>query len=182
EIGSGDTLRCQETTLGDTDAQTSIADQVSTTRQEVSTITPSTPLTTTTIFGDKDLTIAQNLIKLRSKKAKEKGVAFINMEEPPRLTRSTKTLQPLPTIDLKDKELAQRIYEEELSELDRAQKERQKQEETTIANLTEEFDEIQARMDDDHELAVRMTHEEQEKYTVEERARLLAEYFERRKK
>nr|GEZ40420.1 hypothetical protein [Tanacetum cinerariifolium] len=131
----------------------SIVDQVSTTRPEVSTVTPSTPLTTTTIFGNKDLTIAQTLIKLRSKKAKEKGVAFIDVEEPPRLTRSTKTLQPLPTIDPKDKELPQRIYEEELLELDRAQKERQKQEETTIADLTEEFDEIQTRMDVDHEVA-----------------------------
>nr|GFD03861.1 hypothetical protein [Tanacetum cinerariifolium] len=86
--------------------------------------------------------------------AKEKGVAFRDVKEPPRLTRSTTTLQPLPTIDPKDKgkgvlmeeeleklekvkrsdqglaqiesdaELAQRIYEEELAELDKAQKER----------------------------------------------------------
>ncbi|GJW68260.1 hypothetical protein Tco_0122684 [Tanacetum coccineum] len=48
--------------------------------------------------------------------------------------------------------------------------------------LAEEFDEIQARIDADHELAIRLTHEEQEKYTIEERARLLAEFFERRKK
>ncbi|GJT38834.1 hypothetical protein Tco_0938699 [Tanacetum coccineum] len=34
----------------------------------------------------------------------------------------------------------------------------------------------------DYELAARMTQEEQEKYTIEERARLLAEFFERRKK
>nr|GFB57196.1 hypothetical protein [Tanacetum cinerariifolium] len=66
----------------------------------------------------------------------------------------------------------------ELEELDRAQKE----EETTIAALTEEFDEIEVRMDADHELAVRMTHEEQEIYAIEERARFLTEYFERRKK
>nr|GEX35444.1 hypothetical protein [Tanacetum cinerariifolium] len=121
--------------------------------------------------------------EMRSEKAKEKGVAFRDAEEPPRLTRSTTTLQPLPTIDPKDKdkgvlveeepeklqkvkrrdqglaqiksdaELAQRIYKEELTELDRAQKERQKQEEATIAALTEEFDEIQAIMDVDHELA-----------------------------
>ncbi|GJT22486.1 hypothetical protein Tco_0892423 [Tanacetum coccineum] len=124
----------------------------------------------------------------------------------------TTTLQPLSTIDPKDKgkgvlveeelkkpvkvkrrdqglaqiesdaELAQRLHEEELAELDRAQKERQKQEEATSAALAEEFDEIQARIDADHELAVRLTHEEQEKYTIEERARLLAEFFERRKK
>nr|GEY41325.1 hypothetical protein [Tanacetum cinerariifolium] len=41
-----------------------------------------------------------------------------------------------------DADLAQRIYEEELAELDIAQKEKQKQEEATIAALTEEFDEI----------------------------------------
>nr|GEW17934.1 putative reverse transcriptase domain-containing protein [Tanacetum cinerariifolium] len=107
---------------------------------------------------------------MRSEKAKEKEVAFRDMEEPPRLTRSTTTLQLLPTLDPKDKEL------------DRAQKERQKQEEATIAALTEEFDEIQARMDVDHELAVTMTHEEQEMYTIKERVRLLVEYFQKRKK
>ncbi|GKG52429.1 hypothetical protein Tco_0547304, partial [Tanacetum coccineum] len=67
-------------------------------------------------------------------------------------------------------------HEEELAELDRAQKERQKQEEATSAALAEEFDEIQARIDVDHELAVRLTYEEQEKYTIEESARLLAEF------
>ncbi|GJU24888.1 hypothetical protein Tco_1163509 [Tanacetum coccineum] len=77
--------------------------------------TPYTPPTTTTIFGDEDLTIAQTLMKMRK--------------------------------------LAQRLHEEELAELDRAQKERQKQEEATSAALAEEFDEIQARIDADHELA-----------------------------
>ncbi|GJV29570.1 hypothetical protein Tco_1386018 [Tanacetum coccineum] len=48
-----------------------------------------------------------------------------------------------------------------------------------IANL---YDEVQARIDVDHELAVRWTHDEQEKYTVDKRAKLLAEFFERRKK
>ncbi|GKG14614.1 hypothetical protein Tco_0354214, partial [Tanacetum coccineum] len=81
-----------------------------------------------------------------------------------------------------DAELAQRLHEEELAELDRAQKERQMQEEATSAALAEEFNDIQDRIDDDHELAVKLTHEEQEKYTTEERARLLAEFFERRKK
>nr|GEY22992.1 hypothetical protein [Tanacetum cinerariifolium] len=155
----------------------STADQVSTARPEVCTAsvpvnvsaaTPSTPpTTTTTIFGDEDLTIAQTLIKLRSDKAKVKGVAFRDVEEPPRLTRLTTMLQPLPTINLKDKE---------------HKRKKQKQEEATITALTEEFDEIQARIDADHELVVRMTHEEQEKYTIKEKERLLAEYFERRKK
>ncbi|GJY43244.1 hypothetical protein Tco_0431457 [Tanacetum coccineum] len=95
----------------------STTDQVSTARPEVSVVsvpvsaaTPSTPPTTTTIFEDKDLTIAQTLVKMRSEKAKEKGVVFRDEEfvlrdeeEPPRLNRSTTTLQTLLTIDLKDK-------------------------------------------------------------------------------
>nr|GEV93024.1 hypothetical protein [Tanacetum cinerariifolium] len=39
-----------------------------------------------------------------------------------------------------------------------------------------------AQIDVDHELDVRLTHKEQEKYTVEERSKLLEEFFERRKK
>ncbi|GJV59081.1 hypothetical protein Tco_1465181 [Tanacetum coccineum] len=124
-------------------------DQVSTARPEisvasvpvnVSVATPFTPPTTTTIFGDEDLTIAQTLMKMRSDKGKEKekGVVLKDEEEPPRLNRSTTTLQPLPTIDPKYKELAQRLHEEELTEFDRAQKERQKQEEATSAALAEE--------------------------------------------
>ncbi|GJR93239.1 hypothetical protein Tco_0265413, partial [Tanacetum coccineum] len=48
-----------------------------------------------------------------------------------------------------------------------------------IENL---YDEVQARIDADHELAIKWTQEEQEKYTVDERAKLLVEYFENRKK
>ncbi|GJU66887.1 hypothetical protein Tco_1253146 [Tanacetum coccineum] len=45
---------------------------------------------------------------------------------------------------------------------------RQKQEEATSAALAEEFDEIQARIDVDHELAVRLTHKEQESQQLAE--------------
>ncbi|GJX91976.1 hypothetical protein Tco_0345302 [Tanacetum coccineum] len=165
---------------------------VTTTGVAIGTTEPRTPPTTAaTAFIDEDLTIAQTLVKMRSEKAKVKGIAFSDVVKTPRLNRLTTTLQPLPTIDPKDKgkgvlveekpeklekvkrrdqiesdaELAQRLHEEELEELDRAQKERQKQEEATSVALAEE-----------------LTHEEQEKYTIEERARLLAEFFERRKK
>nr|GEU74168.1 hypothetical protein [Tanacetum cinerariifolium] len=77
--------------------------------------------------------------------------------------KSITTLQPLLTIDPKDKG-------------------RERQEEASKAALAEMYDGVQAQIDADHELAVRLTHEEQEKYTVEERSKLLAEFFERRKK
>ncbi|GKD37551.1 hypothetical protein Tco_1257758 [Tanacetum coccineum] len=165
---------------------------VSTTGVTISTAELRTPPTTTTIFDDEDVTIAmaQTLIKMKEQKAKEKGVVITDVEDSSRIVRpirSITTLQPLLTIDPKDKgkgvlveeepvkikmrdqgdlqvqadaELAQRIHEEELTELERARQERQRQEDDTNAALAKEFDEIQARIDADHELAVRLTHEE----------------------
>ncbi|GKE23998.1 hypothetical protein Tco_1435510, partial [Tanacetum coccineum] len=108
------------------------------------------PTTAATAFIDEDLIIAQTLIKMKEKKAKEKRVAIKDVEDSPRPIRSITTLQPLPTIDPKDKgkgvlveeepkkpekvkrrdqglaqiesdaELAQILHEEELAELERA--------------------------------------------------------------
>ncbi|GKC01185.1 hypothetical protein Tco_0987321 [Tanacetum coccineum] len=134
----------------------SIAYQVSTARAKVSVATPSTPPTIATVFDDEDviMAMAQTLIKMKEVKAKEKGVEFRNVEEASRPVRSITTLQPLLKIDPKDK--SQRLHEEELAELDRAQIETQRQEEATNAALTKEFDEIQARIDDDALFAVKL--------------------------
>ncbi|GJR27767.1 putative ribonuclease H-like domain-containing protein [Tanacetum coccineum] len=79
----------------------------------------------------------------------------------------------------RDAEVALRLQAELDEEL---RVERERQEEASKVAIAEMFDEVQARIDADYELAARMTQEEQEKYTIEERARLLAEFFERRKK
>ncbi|GJW07049.1 putative ribonuclease H-like domain-containing protein [Tanacetum coccineum] len=129
---------------------------------------------------EKDAQAVEYSLKL---KAKSEGVSIKDVEDSPRPIRSITTLQLLPIIDPKDKGKGV-LVEEELEKPEKAATKRkgQKQEEATSAALDEEFDETQARIDDDHELAVRLIHEEQEKYTIEERARLLAEFFERRKK
>nr|GEY57582.1 hypothetical protein [Tanacetum cinerariifolium] len=57
-----------------------------------------------------------------------------------------------------------------------------KRQEASKAALSEMYNEVQAQIDADHKLAVRLTHEEQEKYTIKERSKLLAKFFERRKK
>nr|GEW19882.1 hypothetical protein [Tanacetum cinerariifolium] len=54
-----------------------------------------------------------------------------------------------------------------VDEEERLRKERE--DEASMAAIAELYDEVQAQMDAGHELATRMTHEEQEKYTVEER-------------
>ncbi|GJU30576.1 hypothetical protein Tco_1174165 [Tanacetum coccineum] len=123
------------------------------------TVEPRTP-PTTTVFDDEDVTMvmAQTLIKMKEHEAKEKGVSITDVEDSSRIMRGQGDFQVQA-----DAELAQRLHEEELAELERAQPERQ-------------------RIDADHELAVRLTHEEQEKYTIEERERLFAEFFDQRKK
>nr|GFA74818.1 hypothetical protein [Tanacetum cinerariifolium]GFA74850.1 hypothetical protein [Tanacetum cinerariifolium] len=82
---------------------------VNTVGVSISTAEPRTPLiTAATAFVDEDLTIAQTLVKIRSEKAKEKEVAFRDVEEAHRLIRSTTTLQSLPSIDPKEKEYFER--------------------------------------------------------------------------
>nr|GEW01181.1 hypothetical protein [Tanacetum cinerariifolium] len=148
---------------------------VSTARQELSTAGPTTTLTTTTIFDDEEMTLADTLINLKDDKAK--GVSFKDLENTDRLVRSILTLKPLLTIDPKDKwkgvlEEPQSAKKMTKSNFDAAQIAR---DEKIARQLELEL------IDAGHELAVRWTHEEQEKYTVDEREKLLAEYFERRK-
>ncbi|GKD36772.1 hypothetical protein Tco_1256979, partial [Tanacetum coccineum] len=128
----------------------------------ISTAEPKTPPTTTTIFDDEDviLAMAQTLINMNEQKAKEKGVAITDVEDSSRTVRpvrSITTLQPLPTIDPKDKGKGI-LVEEEPMKIKRS-------------DQVEMVDEVQARIDTDYELAARMTQEEQEKYTIKERAR-----------
>ncbi|GJT50169.1 hypothetical protein Tco_0976326 [Tanacetum coccineum] len=180
---------------------------VNTAGERVSTATPRTP-PTTIVFGDEDVTMvmAQTLIKMKEEKDKEKGVAIKDVKDYFRPIGSITTLQPLPTIDPKDKgkgilqetepmektkkmvqgdaqierdaEIALRLQAELDAEL---RVERERQEEASKVAIAEIFNEVQARIDTDYELAARMTQKEQEKYTIKERARLLAEFFKRRK-
>ncbi|GKC76232.1 hypothetical protein Tco_1127006 [Tanacetum coccineum] len=74
---------------------------VTTAGVSISTAEPRTPpRTTTTAFEDKDLTIAQTLVKMRSQKDKEKGkrVTFRAAQE-----ESARPTRILSTIDPKDK-------------------------------------------------------------------------------
>ncbi|GJZ04010.1 hypothetical protein Tco_0537285 [Tanacetum coccineum] len=170
----------------------------------ISTAEPRTPPTTTTFFEDEDVTMAmaQTLIEIKEEKAKKKGVAFKDVEDSSRHARSITTLQPLPSINLKDKgkgilverepvkvkrkdqglaqiesdaELAHRLHEEELAEIERIQKEKAAQEEVSMAAIYEEYDTIQASIDADALFAAKLQQEDREQYTIEERAKFLAE-------
>ncbi|GJZ60645.1 hypothetical protein Tco_0616461 [Tanacetum coccineum] len=146
-------------------------------RLEVSTSTPMTPPTTSSVFEDEDIFLADALVML-SDKAKLKGVEINEKKDAERLAISVLTLKPLPIIE-RDAKIALKL-QVELD--DEARLERQRQEQASLNYIANLYDEVQERIDVDHELAVRWTQEEHEKYTLDERAKLLAEYFENRKK
>nr|GEU45141.1 hypothetical protein [Tanacetum cinerariifolium] len=105
--------------------------------------------------------------EMKNQKAKEKGIAFKDVDDSARPIRSITTLQPLLTIDLKDKSKGI------LQESEPVKKTKKKDQDQIERDI---------EIDVDHELVIRLTLEEQEKYTVEERSKLLAEFFERMKK
>ncbi|GJS84169.1 putative ribonuclease H-like domain-containing protein [Tanacetum coccineum] len=122
----------------------------------ISTAKPRTPpTTTTTAFEDEDLTTAQTLVKMRSEKAKEKGVAFKDTLKSLQRTQEKAQIQM-------DEELAMRLREEEKVELEKMQRERAAQEEASNAALIAEFDDVQARMDAYALLAARLQEEERD--------------------
>ncbi|GJS17135.1 hypothetical protein Tco_0411607 [Tanacetum coccineum] len=158
--------------------------------------------TTGVSIASAPVTTVGTLIKMKEEKAKEKGVAFKDVEDSSRPVRSITTLQPLPSIDPKDKgkgilvegepvkvkrkdqglaqiesdaELAHRLHEEELAEIERIQKEKAAQEEVSMAAIYEEYDTIQASIDADALFAAKLQQEDREQYTIEERAKFLAE-------
>nr|GEZ57909.1 hypothetical protein [Tanacetum cinerariifolium] len=133
----------------------------------VSTAEPSTPPTTpATVIKDEDLTIAQTLMKMKSEKSKEKAKERGSKENYSKTaTRPTRrvimreasktttrpTILPQQKLDPKNKEEEERIA-------------RQKEKDANIA----EWDDVQAMMDADHELAERLQLEEQGVLSIEE--------------
>ncbi|GKA21051.1 hypothetical protein Tco_0701040 [Tanacetum coccineum] len=126
----------------------------------VSTAEPSTPSTTTkTPIEDEDLTIAQTLMKMKSGKSKAKGVT---RQEPSE--SGTRVRVPPPQIDPKDKgKRPQAELDEE------ARLEREREEEASKAVNIAEWDDVQAMMDADYELATKLQEQEREELTIEER-------------
>nr|GEY23727.1 reverse transcriptase domain-containing protein [Tanacetum cinerariifolium] len=105
-------------------------------------------------------------VSLLSKKKKlSKGKCVL--EEPESAKKITKSDFDAAQI-ARNEEIARQLEVELQAELER---ERQREEQAYMDYIANLYDEVQARIDADHELAVRWTHEEQEKYTVDERAK-----------
>ncbi|GJS89317.1 hypothetical protein Tco_0771953 [Tanacetum coccineum] len=187
------------TTVG---VSVSTAEPITTASVNITTAKPITPPTTTTVFEDEDLIIPQTLMKMKSEKSKVRGVV---MQEPSETT--TRPTLPPQQHDPKDKgngkmveqenplkkkdqikfneEIAQRLQahmQAELEEEERLAREREKD-----ANIAE-WDDVQAMIDADYELAARLQlaariqAQEQEELTIEEKSKMFIELMDKRKK
>ncbi|GJW64862.1 hypothetical protein Tco_0116746 [Tanacetum coccineum] len=173
EVPTGDAVNTDGTELNTTSAPVTTAGvSVSTVEPindasiNITTAEPITPpTTTTTVFKDEDLIIAQTLVKMRSKKSKVRGVVMQESSE-------TATIPTVPAQqhDPKDK------GEAELEEEERLAREREKD-----ANIAE-WDNVQAMIDADYEVAARLQAQEQEELTIEERSKRCVELMDKRKK
>ncbi|GKE20021.1 hypothetical protein Tco_1431533, partial [Tanacetum coccineum] len=82
----------------------------------------------------------------------------------------------------KDVEIARLVHENELAKMEREREERQRQDQASVDYIAGLYDEVQAKMDASEELAARLQMEERKMYIIEDRSKLLADFFKRKKK
>ncbi|GJV97833.1 hypothetical protein Tco_1549410 [Tanacetum coccineum] len=132
----------------------------------VSTAHVTTPVSAATITPE-EITLAQALEELKIAKPKVKGIIFKDPEQ---------------GSDRLDEEAALRLQVELQAKVEEEERiEREKAEKSNVA-LTEEWDDIQAKIEADRLLAKRLQAREQEELTIEERAKLFQQLFEKRRK
>ncbi|GJT25225.1 hypothetical protein Tco_0895162 [Tanacetum coccineum] len=172
EVPTGDVVNTAGTEVNTASAQVttasasvSIVEPITTASVNITTAKLITPPTTTTVFEDEDLTIAQTLVKIRNK---GKG-KMVKQENPLNKKDQIKF----------DEEIAQRFQAQMKAELEEEERlAREREEDANIA----EWDDVQAMMDADYELAARLQAKEQEELTIEERSKLFVELMDKRKK
>nr|GEZ87193.1 hypothetical protein [Tanacetum cinerariifolium] len=147
-----------------------------------------------------EITLAKSLIDIKTSKPKANGIVIQEPSETPTPTPKDSSQQPAKAKDkFKDKmiepekplkrkdqimineEVARNLEAQMQAELEKEKRlARQKEKETNIA-LIESWDNIQAIMDADYELAARLQ-ENIGELTIEEKSRLFVELMDKRKK
>ncbi|GJT82123.1 hypothetical protein Tco_1056465 [Tanacetum coccineum] len=134
------------------------------------TIVSAATTTTTIINTVDDITLAQALEEIKSTKPKKKWIVI-------------KELEPVKKKDqiLLDEETALNLQAEFDEEERLAREKAEKEQEANIA-LIETWDDIQAKIDADHQLAERLQAQEQEELSIKEKATLFQQLLEKRRK
>ncbi|GJX80722.1 putative ribonuclease H-like domain-containing protein [Tanacetum coccineum] len=160
------------------------------------TKTVSAASTTAAATTVEEITLAHELQKMKSTTPKAKGVVIQEREQgistrtqtPQQTQGKGKAIMIEPEKPLKmkdqirlDEETAIRL-QAKFDEEERLAKEEAKKIEKANIALIEEWDDIQAKIDTDYQLAERLQAEEQEELSVEERAKLFQQLLETRRK
>ncbi|GJS16575.1 hypothetical protein Tco_0411047 [Tanacetum coccineum] len=142
----------------------------------VSTAEVTTKSATTTTIDE--LTLTQTLIEIKAAKPKVKGVMI---QEPSKFTTTTTTTTPAASKPSQDKDKAKMIESEKpLKKKDQIMYD-QEEEEPNIA-LIKSWDNTQAVMNADYQMAQQLQAEEQEQLSIEEKSKLSVQLLEARKK
>ncbi|GKE91762.1 hypothetical protein Tco_1572857, partial [Tanacetum coccineum] len=164
-------------------AQVSVAGDKVSVASVATTVSAATTTTATTVD---DITLAQVLEEMKSTKPKQKGIVIQELGESTTTKSSQLSLQqsqdkckgiwiePVKPMKKKDqisfdKETALKLQAEFDEEERLARAKAEKEEETNIA-LIDTWDDIQAKIDVDHQLAERLQAQEQEELSIEEKA------------
>ncbi|GJY97410.1 putative ribonuclease H-like domain-containing protein [Tanacetum coccineum] len=152
--------------------------------------------TTATIMTVDDVTLAQALMEIKSTKLKEKWIVF---QKPGKsTTTTTKIIYSQQSWDkgkgimieepvkkkhqiMLDAEAAKKL-QAEFDEEERLAREKSEKEKEDNITLIEEWDDIQAKIDADHQSAERMQAQEQEELSDAEKATLFQQLLEKRRK
>ncbi|GKE40959.1 hypothetical protein Tco_1464364, partial [Tanacetum coccineum] len=146
---------------------------------KVSAAGPST-VSTAGLFEDELMTMADTLVAIRRTRPRKTSVVIHDLKEEPRRTLPEPTVQSQQTY--KDKCKAKMVELEEPMKIKRRYQERVVEEEATNVVLLEEWDNTQAMMDADYELAARLSAEGRAEIIIKERSKLFVELMEKRKK
>nr|GEX64572.1 hypothetical protein [Tanacetum cinerariifolium] len=129
----------------------------------------------TTVTID-DITLAKELEALKTSKPKTRGIVIKDHEEPSE-SRTTTIISSKKLQDKVARKLQEEIYKEERLVGKRARQE----EEANIASI-KTWEDIQAKVDADYQLAKRLQAEEQQELNEEEKAKLFMELLKKRRK
>ncbi|GJU16930.1 hypothetical protein Tco_1144896 [Tanacetum coccineum] len=189
EVSIGDAVNTAATEVNTASApvttagiSVSTAEPITTVSKVVTTAEPSTPPpTTTTIIEDEDLIIAQTLMKMRSKKLKERGRSE-KLKEIGVVMKEHSETAIIPIVPPQQHDPKDKSKDYKLSyKLNKRKMKGWQRKEKKDANIIE-WDDVQAMIDADYELAARLQAKEQGELTVEEKSRLAMELIDKRKK
>ncbi|GJZ35591.1 hypothetical protein Tco_0581408 [Tanacetum coccineum] len=178
-------------------AQDSAAGDIVSDASAATTVSAATT-TTATITTVDDITLAQALMKIKSTKPKEKGVVIQELGESTTTISSQLSsqqshdkgkgilIEPVKPMKKKDQisfdeETALKLQAEFDEEKRLAREKAEKEKEANIA-LIETWDDIQAKIDVDHQLAERMQAQEKEELSIKEKATLFQQLLEKKRK